>query len=195
MKQLVDCIGMSARKKVIESGKKPRLLLSIDRASIETVRKELRFDVSSSSLDDHPPALESLQPSSESEESMLEGPPSPSPSPRPGSAMSLTLSMRPGSAMSMSRRSGTPTMTGSTIQRSNSGNGSRPSEELLNSAASRPNTSDIHTVKHAMDRRTRNQTRGEDNSEADLEEKHVVLMEDISYIETRLQDVWRQVYG
>ncbi len=26
MKQLVDCIGMSARKRVLESGKKPRIL-------------------------------------------------------------------------------------------------------------------------------------------------------------------------
>jgi hypothetical protein len=85
-------------------------------------------------------------------------------------------------------------MTGSTIQRSNSGTGSGTNEELLNSAASRPSTSDVHMV-NAMDRQTQIQTRGEDNSEVDLEEKHVVLMEDISYIETRLHDVWRQVYG
>ncbi|KAI0630689.1 kinase-like protein [Trametes polyzona] len=40
MKQLVDCVGMSARKKVLESGRKPRVLLSLTRSSL----KELRFD-------------------------------------------------------------------------------------------------------------------------------------------------------
>ncbi|CDO68405.1 hypothetical protein BN946_scf184815.g52 [Trametes cinnabarina] len=41
MKQLVDCVGMSARKKVLESGRKPRVLLSLTRSS---TLKELRFD-------------------------------------------------------------------------------------------------------------------------------------------------------
>ncbi|OBZ66696.1 Serine/threonine-protein kinase MRCK alpha [Grifola frondosa] len=40
MKQLVDCVGMSARKKVLESGRKPRILQSLPRSSL----KELRFD-------------------------------------------------------------------------------------------------------------------------------------------------------
>lgn len=40
MKQLVDCVGMSARKKVLESGRKPRVL-SINRSG---TLKELRFD-------------------------------------------------------------------------------------------------------------------------------------------------------
>ncbi|KAJ3767254.1 kinase-like protein [Lentinula raphanica] len=53
MKQLVDCIGMSARKKVLESGRKPRILnsfanltgkSSFGRSSLtSTIRKELRF--------------------------------------------------------------------------------------------------------------------------------------------------------
>ncbi|TBU46771.1 kinase-like protein [Dichomitus squalens] len=43
MKQLVDCVGMSARKKVLESGRKPRLLLSNTRSGASTL-KELRFD-------------------------------------------------------------------------------------------------------------------------------------------------------
>ncbi|KAI0333924.1 kinase-like protein [Cubamyces sp. BRFM 1775] len=43
MKQLVDCVGMSARKKVLESGRKPRVLLSLNRSS---TLKELRFDCS-----------------------------------------------------------------------------------------------------------------------------------------------------
>lgn len=42
MKQLVDCVGMSARKKVLESGRKPRVLLSLTRSS--GTLKELRFD-------------------------------------------------------------------------------------------------------------------------------------------------------
>ncbi|RDX41554.1 kinase-like protein [Lentinus brumalis] len=41
MKQLVDCVGMSARKKVLESGRKPRVLVSMNRSG---TLKELRFD-------------------------------------------------------------------------------------------------------------------------------------------------------
>jgi len=60
MKQLVDCVGMSARKKVLESGKKPRILAAMFDVSSKvgstggrtgstgfksgTLRKELRFD-------------------------------------------------------------------------------------------------------------------------------------------------------
>ncbi|KIM38504.1 hypothetical protein M413DRAFT_242464 [Hebeloma cylindrosporum] len=57
MKQLVDCVGMSARKKVLESGRKPRILSMFDVSSkastggrtghtggYGTLRKELRFD-------------------------------------------------------------------------------------------------------------------------------------------------------
>lgn len=43
MKQLVDCVGMSARKRVLESGRKPRVLTSFSRSS---ALKELRFDTS-----------------------------------------------------------------------------------------------------------------------------------------------------
>ncbi|KIK63296.1 hypothetical protein GYMLUDRAFT_95462 [Collybiopsis luxurians FD-317 M1] len=53
MKQLVDCIGMSARKKVLESGRKPRILnsygtgiatrSSLSRSGGTAIRKELRF--------------------------------------------------------------------------------------------------------------------------------------------------------
>ena len=42
MKQLVDCVGMSARKKVLESGRKPRVLLAT--GSRSGTLKELRFD-------------------------------------------------------------------------------------------------------------------------------------------------------
>lgn len=61
MKQLVDCVGMSARKKVLESGRKPRIIGVLDsrganatrrtgsirtntKGSASTVKKELRFD-------------------------------------------------------------------------------------------------------------------------------------------------------
>ncbi|KAF9531501.1 kinase-like domain-containing protein [Crepidotus variabilis] len=54
MKQLVDCVGMSARKKVLESGKKPKFLSIFARSGstnrtgkssgFGTLRKELRFD-------------------------------------------------------------------------------------------------------------------------------------------------------
>lgn len=53
MKQLVDCVGMSARKKVLESGKKPKFLALVGQKSGSTngtgkssgtSRKELRFD-------------------------------------------------------------------------------------------------------------------------------------------------------
>ena len=102
MKQLVDCIGMSARKKVLASGRKPRILDSFNRSASGTVRKELRFGPTSfaahKSYDsgDFPPIDVSLN--VEGSESGSEGPPSPSP--RPGSAMSV-----------LSRRSATPTTT------------------------------------------------------------------------------------
>ncbi|KAG6331825.1 hypothetical protein ID866_7262 [Astraeus odoratus] len=102
MKQLVDCIGMSARKKVLASGRKPRVLDSFGRNSSHTLKRELRFGPpaiatnNSYNSTDFPPVQLEL----EGSESGSEGPPSPSPSPRPGSAMS-----------SMSRRSVTPTTT------------------------------------------------------------------------------------
>ncbi|KAI0825457.1 kinase-like domain-containing protein [Irpex lacteus] len=43
MKQLVNCVGMSARKKVLESGRKPRILTSTGRSRSSTL-KGLRFD-------------------------------------------------------------------------------------------------------------------------------------------------------
>lgn len=148
MKQLVDCIGMSARKRVLESGKKPRILqhfasagggpsfgssrsrsASLSGMSSKSVKlpafktatvgqttglkKELRFD---GIMRRAPPSRLSMRPvhdlfdfgenSSDTEEDSTDGevPPSPSPSPRPGSAMSMG---------SMSRRSVTPTITGS----------------------------------------------------------------------------------
>lgn len=106
MRQLVDCISMSARKKVLASGRKPRILDSINQNQTITAKKELRFGpppfmtTTDRMSSDFPP----IPAVSESEvtESGSEGPPSPSPSPRPGSAMSM-----------LSRRSATPTTTAS----------------------------------------------------------------------------------
>ncbi|KIM59924.1 hypothetical protein SCLCIDRAFT_1217373 [Scleroderma citrinum Foug A] len=104
MKQLVDCIGMSARKKVLASGRKPRIIDSFNRSLSGTFKKELRFGPTSFVVDksydsaDFPPVNISLN--IEGSESGSEGPPSPSPSPRPGSAMSV-----------LSRQSTTPTTT------------------------------------------------------------------------------------
>ncbi|KAF8269164.1 kinase-like domain-containing protein [Lactarius quietus] len=98
MRQLVDCIGLSARKKVLEAGRTPR-------SGALSQPKTLRFDITnggdsgtlSSAL-----ALALATSEDEEEEEGSDVPPSPSPSPGP----------RPGSAMSMlSRRSATPVST------------------------------------------------------------------------------------
>lgn len=134
MKQLVDCVSMSARKKVLESGRKPRIL-GINRprsASVGgtgTLRKELRFFPTATPIP--APDYHSLTAYSENEESLPQ-PLKPSvpkpklsriivePEERATSASEGTdsegppsPSPRPGSAMSIiSRRSGTPTWTG-----------------------------------------------------------------------------------
>ncbi|KAI9457482.1 kinase-like protein [Lactarius psammicola] len=118
MRQLVDCIGLSARKKVLEAGRTPRGALAS--AGARAKAKTLRFamhaplnfangtpgpDGDSATLSS---ALALALATSDDEESdgasasTGDAPPSPSPSPGP----------RPGSAMSMlSRRSVTPTAT------------------------------------------------------------------------------------
>lgn len=123
MKQLVNLVGMSARKKVVESGRKPRILTISSfpgNRSRSGTLKELRFESSHAVIDGRSMSLESSRmdttmirppqfgPGFSSEdgttdtETETEVPPSPSPTPRPGSAMSI-----------MSRRSQTPTITGS----------------------------------------------------------------------------------
>lgn len=123
MKQLVDCVGMSARKKVLESGRKPRVLtLPLGRSASGGLKKELRFGPpphqnganTRYDYEDDSELKESLRSEigqtieypAGSEYSESEGPPSPSPSPRPGSAMSM-----------LSRRSVTPTISASYSQR------------------------------------------------------------------------------
>ncbi|KAJ6498530.1 kinase-like protein [Mycena vitilis] len=121
MKQLADCVEMSARKKVLASGRKPRVLPALPLLVTGTTRRAPPLVVavpdfaSSSQGRARPVRAASVPPSgsggtgtgtgtgteTETETETDDGPPSPSPTPRPGSAMSM-----------LSRRSGTPTMTG-----------------------------------------------------------------------------------
>ena len=113
MRQLVDCIGLSARKKVLEAGRTPRSSALL--TATKTLRfaphhhphAPLNFTTTGDSATNLSSALALALANSEDEEEESDGgtsdaPPSPSPSPGP----------RPGSAMSMlSRRSVTPTST------------------------------------------------------------------------------------
>ncbi|KAG1874823.1 kinase-like protein [Suillus subluteus] len=154
MKQLVECIGMSARKKVLASGRKPRLIQSCGRNFSNTVRKELRFGVqpiiTNKTYDsDDFPAVVVASASEGAEETESDGPPSPSPSPRPGSAMSI-----------LSRRSVTPTMTGSYSTR------------LLNLPSTTFSAS--------------SNLQSDENIFESLENRHAALMSDLTAIEGRL---------
>ncbi|KIK01419.1 hypothetical protein K443DRAFT_567614 [Laccaria amethystina LaAM-08-1] len=161
MKQLVDCVGMSARKKVLESGRKPRIL-SVNRprsASVGgtgTLRKELRFFPTATPIP--APDYHLLEAYGENEESLPQSLKTTVPKPklshiivvpeeRATSASEGTdsegppsPSPRPGSAMSIiSRRSGTPTWTGrmSGLCSNNSGTGfiSNPSSAGLSATS------------------------------------------------------------
>ncbi|KAJ7097586.1 kinase-like domain-containing protein [Mycena epipterygia] len=171
MKLLADCVGMSARKKVLESGRKPRVLPSF------SSQKTLRFlppavavqDYASSSQGRMRPAIIIPAASSEDTETESEGPPSPSPTPRPGSAMSM-----------LSRRSGTPTITGTYSQRSGVLSGT--SVSLSVPRAGRSDSRDA-TVgpQHGVASPT-----FEDTTFDELEDKHSSMMEDILRLEDRL---------
>ncbi|EKM50167.1 uncharacterized protein PHACADRAFT_213919 [Phanerochaete carnosa HHB-10118-sp] len=131
LKQLVNCVGMSARKKVLESGRKPRILTSGSARSRSSTLKELRFDRSVMVVNGDSGVSYRMDPTTTTSESGIgtlsfalsasaassggvdlfipsdtdgetESEAPPSPSPSP----------RPGSAMSMlSKRSQTPTTT------------------------------------------------------------------------------------
>ncbi|TFK46755.1 kinase-like protein [Heliocybe sulcata] len=104
MKQLLEAVGRSAHKKVLESGRKPRALglgmpstLGLGRARAGSLRKELRFDVTpragQGSLSMSGGVLGDADLSSlEDDFSGTDGPPSPSPSPRPTSALARSRS-------------------------------------------------------------------------------------------------------
>jgi hypothetical protein len=110
MRQLVDCIGLSARKKILASGRTPRSALAP--ANSKTLRfakyspapldfaSAVHGDGASASIG-HNGDSSNVDGGSEDESdgaSASDVPPSPSPSPRPSSAMSM-----------LSRRSATPT--------------------------------------------------------------------------------------
>ncbi|KAJ7767977.1 kinase-like domain-containing protein [Mycena maculata] len=172
MKQLADCIGMSARKKVFESGRKPRVLPSF------SSQKTLPFlpavavpDFASSSQGRLRPAR--AVPVSEGEgtgtESESEGPPSPSPSPRPGSAMS--------------RRSGTPTITG-TYSRSGLLGGTSVSLSLPRIGIGRRPESGLGQGGDTPPVVT--SPSFEDRTFDALEDTHAAMMEEIGRLEDRL---------
>lgn len=210
MKQLVDCVGMSARKKVVESGRKPRVLTSSFSRGGGTLKrgKELRFNPSTTpipvpdySLSKQPRLAPlvvetALYSGSEAEMTESEGPPSPSPSPRPGSAMSRR-SGTPTLTMTMTGRSSTPSLTGTFFRGSNSmtgflnlplsaqGGSFASSSSLL--SMRRPSISvsggDLSRHQPIDDRR-------KDDVFEEMEERHEKIMGRLKDIEQRLEQVY-----
>lgn len=187
MKQLVNCVGMSAHKKVLESGRKPRILTSFSRSGTSS-KKELRFVASPTvvvpkknglhiSVERNPGSDFVI--SSESEDTDSDAPPSPSPSPRPGSAMSM-----------MSRRSGTPTLTTTFSARTSLATLS--ARDILIGMPS----SDRSNVVSRRDRDTAGKYPSplsnvtfDDATFDELESKHTSIIENIEDIELRLGEV------
>jgi hypothetical protein len=202
MRQLVDCIGLSARKKVLAAGRTPRGS-TLGPSRTKTLRfateppEPLDFaelwpaeaaryspsagarawrDDDSSKLDGT--AVFALDVGGDDESdgaSASDAPPSPSPSPRPGSAMSM-----------LSRRSATP--TGSLLMRLPSPNGTRgvatvrqrqhnPREAPMTPSSSSSMRPSINM--HAADD-------GEEDALEVLEERHRALMGEIASIEGRV---------
>ncbi|TFK33478.1 kinase-like domain-containing protein [Crucibulum laeve] len=198
MKQLVDCVGMSARKKVLESGRKPRILTRSTLSRGGTLRraKELRFDPTATPIPvpDYTATSKQarlaplrvdtqlqLYSGSEAEGTDSEGPPSPSPTPRPGSAMSILSS----------RRSGTPTMTGTFSRGSSSATGllSLPLTARRASFGSAPSGSFLTS---RMDDSAESVVLPENDMILDLkqmEDKYMKMMHDIRSIGERLEEV------
>ncbi|KAF7377452.1 hypothetical protein MSAN_00166900 [Mycena sanguinolenta] len=203
MKQLADCVGMSARKRVLASGRKPRVLpplipsvlappplpaLSSGKGKGQGPSQQRRTSVGArrslppvavpdfreSSQGQLRPARAFGGSSSEREtETESEGPPSPSPSPRPGSAMSM-----------MSRRSGTPTMTmtGTHTSRSGLGGGASGSGASLSVPSFR-----AHQGRRSMEPSLAVASpTWEDTTFDALEDKHAAMMEEILLLEDRL---------
>ncbi|KAJ7220714.1 kinase-like protein [Mycena pura] len=186
MKQLAECVGMSARKRVLESGRKPHVLTSISSHKNKALRfpplpPAITVPHFASSQGRLRPAAVAVVPGSaeETTESESEGPPSPSPTPRPGSAMSV-----------LSRRSGTPTMTGTYSGRSGVLGGGSVSLSLpraLSRSRSRSSGrdaegSDPDTTPAASPA----SPTFEDRTFDELEDKHAAIMEDILLLEDRL---------
>ncbi|KAI0709685.1 kinase-like protein [Cerioporus squamosus] len=207
MKQLVDCVGMSARKKVLESGRKPRVLLSASRSG---TLKELRFDRSvavvgdggshsdsalgasflsvSSRASGPGAAAVSTSATGLTQEILMEDtssdmdsdvPPSPSPTPRPGSAMSI-----------LSRRSQTP--TGSYFLRSGGSNNLRVGDESKRTVSPSPAEPEPTRAPPYEDKSTVVLSGDDTFSYEELERmerKYRRLMGDIAIVEGRLDEV------
>ncbi|KIY74179.1 kinase-like protein [Cylindrobasidium torrendii FP15055 ss-10] len=138
LRQLVDLVGMSARKRVMESGRKPRHLLSTRNRSGSI--KELRFEplkLQPQPTQDAKVAVNGGTDTEGDSETDTDGPPSPSP--RPGS--------------SLSRRSATPTTASGKFPigeiSTASGNSSRRSRSLSVSIDGRQKTGDDLEMRHA----------------------------------------------
>jgi len=187
MRQLVDCIGLSARKKVLAAGRTP------SRALAQTKSKTIRFatrapepldfthtghsedasaaitgrDVDSSDPGSVAFALEDVATEDESDDtSASDAPPSPSPSPRPGSAMSLL------------RRSATP--TGSLLSHH------PPSEDTQNMTIVRHSEATTTVRTTSSPPPTYRCLTGDEDTLDVLEERHRVLMGEIANIEGRV---------
>ncbi|KAK0474738.1 hypothetical protein EDD18DRAFT_1391315 [Armillaria luteobubalina] len=166
MKQLINCVSMSAHKKVLESGRKPRILASVSRRSRSASLKELRFHPQ----EDPRKILVNVSDSEEQTDTDMDAPPSPSPTPRPGSVMSkrsttsnATVSLTQRSS-DFSQRTGTdlPVKESDTPQRG----GEDDSQSHLRVASS---LSYEHTTFNG------------------LENRHTLIMGDIHSIEGRLK--------
>jgi hypothetical protein len=188
MRQLVDCIGLSARKKVLAASGTPR------RALAQTTTKALRFvtrvpepldftqigpgeaaiagsgrNGDSSDTDGMALALDIVAIEDESDgASASDVPPSPSPSPRPGSAMSMLL-----------RRSATP--TGTLLSHT------LPSEDTQSMATARHGEATTTVQTTSSPPPIHRYTASDEEDVLDvLEERHRALMGEIASIEGRV---------
>jgi hypothetical protein len=201
MRQLVDCIGLSARKKVLAAGRTPRGS-TLGPSRIKSLRfateppEPLDFsepwpaeaaryspsagagawrDDDSSKLDGTAVfALDAGGGDESDGASASDAPPSPSPSPRPGSAMSM-----------LSRRSTTP--TGSLLMRlppPNDTRGAATTRQLQHSPREAPMTPSSSSVQLSINMRAADD--GQEDALVVLEERHRALMGEIASIEGRV---------
>jgi hypothetical protein len=190
MKQLTECVGMSAREKVLASGRKPKVLqLQQSRSGSLVWQNELKFLTSQGPSDDERGGGiagdlpdwtakdgDGVVLSSDTES---EGPPSPSPSPRPGSAASMSSKRsKTPPTIAFSRQSGSWQLdhVGPNHVPAKKGRASLPHDQRtsLNQVSAPPNKPTVP---------------------ATLEGKHNALMQDIEDIERRLGTLVKHVTG
>jgi hypothetical protein len=178
MKQLADCVGMSARKKVLESGRKPRILPSHSRSGSWRM-KELNFESLKREFENNDVVVrnadgDTIVLSSDTES---EGPPSPSPGPRPGSAMSV-LSIK-------------------TLSRAASNTSLRPpgAEKNLKAVAERPMLKESPILPRSESDPSTSTDPRKERLEHHLEEKYKALIQDIEDVGQRLATLTVQIKG